>query len=203
MNEILRDREHCTVRLVMNPEKMVIGEAMRTFTYLNLYGYLTDAVIVNRVFPAEVGDYFARWREIQEEHLDLVRSAFAPVPVLCAPYFDQEVAGPEMLDRLADALFGAGELDPGAILHDTVTQELTVSDGQARLRLALPLARKGDVSLKKVGAELVVRVDGHKRTITLPDALARFQPSGATFEDGALEVVFDGAPGAGDEDHVR
>jgi arsenite-transporting ATPase len=108
-----------------------------------------------------------------------------------------------MLDRLADALFGAGELDPGAILHDTVTQELTVSDGQARLRLALPLARKGDVSLKKVGAELVVRVDGHKRTITLPDALARFQPSGATFEDGALEVVFDGAPGAGDEDHVR
>jgi arsenite-transporting ATPase len=203
MNEILRDRDYCTVRLVMNPEKMVIGEAMRTFTYLNLYGYLTDAVIVNRVFPAEVGDYFARWREIQEEHLDLVRSAFAPVPVLCAPYFDQEVAGPEMLDRLADALFGAGELDPGAILHDTVTQELTVSDGQARLRLALPLARKGDVSLKKVGAELVVRVDGHKRTITLPDALARFQPSGATFEDGALEVVFDGAPGAGDEDHVR
>ena len=59
MNEILRDRERCTVRLVMNPDKMVIGEAMRTFTYLNLYGYLTDAVIVNRVFPSEVGDYFA------------------------------------------------------------------------------------------------------------------------------------------------
>ena len=100
MNEILRDRERCTVRLVMNPDKMVIGEAMRTFTYLNLYGYLTDAVIVNRIFPSDVGDYFAGWRRVQEEHLELVRSAFAPVPVLCAPYFDTEVIGAEMLDRL-------------------------------------------------------------------------------------------------------
>ena len=80
MNEILRDRTRSTVRLVMNPDKMVIGEAMRTFTYLNLYGYLTDAVIVNRVFPADVGDYFAAWRRVQEEHLELVRSAYAPVP---------------------------------------------------------------------------------------------------------------------------
>src|SRR5436190_8578722 len=71
MNEILRDRTSCTIRLVMNPDKMVIGEAMRTFTYLNLYGYLTDAVIVNRIFPEEVGDYFARWRQVQDEHLAL------------------------------------------------------------------------------------------------------------------------------------
>src|ERR1700728_3929335 len=106
MNEILRDRTRCTIRLVMNPDRMVIGEAMRTFPYLNLYGYLTDAVVVNRVFPADVGDYFARWRDVQEEHLELVRSAFSPVPVLSAPYFDQEVLGHEMLDRLADALFG-------------------------------------------------------------------------------------------------
>src|SRR5207248_577021 len=66
MNEILRDRERASVRLVMNPEKMVIGEAMRTFSYLNLYGYLTDAVIVNRIFPSDVGDYFADWRRVQE-----------------------------------------------------------------------------------------------------------------------------------------
>src|SRR5205085_4811492 len=116
MNEILRDREHSTVRLVMNPDKMVIGEAMRTFTYLNLYGYLTDAVIVNRIFPSDVGDYFAGWRRVQEEHLELVRSAFSPVGVLCAPYFDQEVLGAEMLERLAAALFG--DHDPAGILHD-------------------------------------------------------------------------------------
>jgi arsenite/tail-anchored protein-transporting ATPase len=197
MNEILRDRTRCTVRLVMNPDKMVIGEAMRTFTYLNLYGYLTDAVIVNRVFPSEVGDYFAGWRRVQEEHLALVRSAFAPVPVLCAPYFDQEVLGAEMLDRLAGALFEDGGLDPAAVLHDRLTQELSVSEDGASLRLMLPFAEKGDISLKKIGLELVVGVDGHRRTIILPSALAAFQPSGATFEDGSLEVSFRGARDAG------
>ena len=193
MNEILRDRERCTVRLVMNPDKMVIGEAMRTFTYLNLYGYLTDAVIVNRIFPSEVGDYFAGWRRMQEEHLDLVRSAFAPVPVLCAPYFDTEVLGGEMLDRLGDALFGSGEHDPAAVLHDTLSQELKVSEDGAELRLMLPFARKGDISLKKIGLELVVGVDGQRRTIILPAALAAFKPTAATFEDGTLAVTFHGA----------
>ena len=190
MNDILRDRERCTIRLVMNPDKMVIGEAMRTFTYLNLYGYLTDAVIVNRLFPAGVGDYFAAWRRIQEENLELVHSAFAPLPVLCAPFFEQEVVGPVMLDRLSDALFA--ELDSAAVLHEQITQELEVDDHGARLKLALPFASKGDISLKQLGLELVVRVDGHKRTIMLPPALAALRPTEATFEQGTLEVRFDG-----------
>ncbi len=196
MNEILRDAARCTVRLVMNPDKMVIGEAMRTFTYLNLYGYVTDAVIVNRVFPDEVGDYFAAWRRVQEEHLALVRSAFEPVPVLCAPYFDQEVVGPQMLDRLAGALFdGDGAqagVDAAAVLHGAVTQELSVGDDSASVRLALPFAEKGDISLKKVGLELIVGVDGQRRTILLPPTFAGFQPVSARFEGGTLEVKFDG-----------
>jgi arsenite-transporting ATPase len=192
MNEILRDRERSTIRLVMNPDKMVIGEAMRTFTYLNLYGYLTDAVIVNRIFPADVGDYFASWRRMQEEQLELVQAAFSPVPVLRAPYFEQEVVGPEMLDRLATALFGTCDRDPTAVLHDALTQELRVSEHEARLRLALPFVRKGDISLKKIGLELIVRVDGQKRTIMLPPALAAFRPISARLDHGALEVTFDG-----------
>src|SRR5919206_29303 len=86
MHELLRAPE-VSLRLVMTPDRMVVAEAMRTFTYLNLYGYLTDAVVVNRVFPEEVeGGYFGAWRENQAEQLGLVESAFAPVPVLRAPY---------------------------------------------------------------------------------------------------------------------
>jgi arsenite-transporting ATPase len=192
LNATLRDRSRSTIRLVMNPDKMVIGEAMRTFTYLNLYGYLTDAVVVNRVFPGDVGDYFAGWRQVQEDHLALVRSAFAPVPVLCAPYFPEEVIGPEMLDRLSAALFDAASHDPAAVLHESLAQELHVSDHEARLRVALPFTQKGQISVKKIGSELVVRVDGDKRTIMLPPAMASYEPRGARFEDGALEVTFDG-----------
>ena len=190
MNEILRDRTRSTIRLVMNPDKMVIGEAMRTFTYLNLYGYLTDAVIVNRIFPDGVGEYFAAWRRVQQEHLELVHSAFAPVPVLCAPYFEQEVVGPGMLDRLQGELFA--DTDPAAVLHDALAQELEVLEDGASLRLDLPFAEKGDISLKKIGLELVVGVDGQRRTIMLPPAMAAMRPAAATFEDGALQIRFDG-----------
>ena len=113
MNGILRDHARTTVRLVMNPDRMVVKEAMRTFTYLNLYGYLTDAVVVNRLLPAE--GYFAEWSAVQAEQLALVRSAFEPVPVLTAPYLEREVVGGEMLDRLAGEVFGS--LDPAAVLH--------------------------------------------------------------------------------------
>src|SRR5256714_2030819 len=106
MSEILRNREHASIRLVMNPERMVIKEAQRTFTYLNLYGYLTDAVVVNRVFPDAVeGGYFSAWRQVQQEQVQFVEEAFAPVPVLRAPFFEQEVIGPAMLARLAGELF--------------------------------------------------------------------------------------------------
>jgi arsenite-transporting ATPase len=190
MNEILRDDENVSVRLVMNPDRMVIDEARRTFTYLNLYGYLTDAVVVNRVFPVEVGAYFGGWRKRQQRHLADVEAAFAPVPVLRAPYFEEEVVGPAMLDRLGDAAFV--DADPAALLHRGLTQELVVSEGAARLRLDLPFADKGDISLKKIGLELVVRVDGHKRTLMLPPALDDYRPSAAAFEDGSLQVTFDG-----------
>jgi arsenite-transporting ATPase len=190
MNSILRDRSATTIRLVMNPDRMVVREAMRTFTYLNLYGYLTDGVIVNRVFPdaAEEG-YFGAWAQAHKRQLDVVRSAFAPVPILTAPYFEQEVIGPQMLDRLADTLFAG--VEPADVLFNELTQELTTNNGRAELRLALPFAEKADIGLKKIGMEVVVRVGTQKRTIVLPQALAAYRPAGARFEDGALNVTFE------------
>ena len=188
MNEILRDHEHVSIRLVTNPDRMVIDESRRTFTYLNLYGFLTDAVIVNRIFPATVGPYFDAWRERQQEQLSEVSDAFAPVPVLRAPYFETEVQGPAMLDRLGAALFG--ERDPAAVLHRRLAAELAIGDGTATIRLDLPFADKGSISCKKVGLELIVRVAGQKRTIMLPPGLGRMRPTGAVFEDGALAVHF-------------
>jgi arsenite-transporting ATPase len=194
MNEILRDNEHVSVRLVMTPDRMVVDESRRTFTYLNLYGYLTDAIVVNRVFGDEVGEYFGAWRERQQEQLADVRDAFAPVPVLQAPYFEEEVVGPEMLDRLAGVLFDGGTEPAHALLHHAVSERLELGPDGATLRLDLPFAQRGDISLKRLGAELIVRVDGQKRTMLLPPALDDFEPSGAVFEDGTLTVTFERTP---------
>ncbi|HVS28464.1 MAG TPA: ArsA family ATPase [Solirubrobacteraceae bacterium] len=190
MHEILRDREHVSVRLVMTPDRMVIAEAMRTFTYLNLYGFLTDAVIVNRIFPPELdGTYFDSWRAHQHEQLALVESGFAPVPVLRAPFFEQEVVGEQMLDRLAGSLFA--DCDPASVLYSSLSQELRVERDSAHLRIELPFAQRGDISLKQLGLELIVGVDGQKRTIMLPPALAALRATQARLADGALEVTFE------------
>jgi arsenite-transporting ATPase len=101
MDELLRSPE-VSLRLVMTPDRVVVAEAMRTFTYLSLYGYLTDAVVVNRVFPEALADgYFGAWRELQQRELERVHAGFGPVPVRQAPYFEAEVVGAAMLDRLA------------------------------------------------------------------------------------------------------
>ncbi|HWE59347.1 MAG TPA: TRC40/GET3/ArsA family transport-energizing ATPase [Solirubrobacteraceae bacterium] len=189
MDQILRDTEHSTIRLVMAPDRMVIGEAMRTFTYLNLYGYLTDAVIVNKVFPEGVGDYFAGWREHQQEQLDLVRSAFQPVPVLELPYFDREVIGTEMLELVGEQLFGGGAA-ADAVLYDTITQSIETDADGARLRLTIPFAKKSEIGLKQVGLELIVTAGNQRRVIMLPPTLAAYKPVSATYVDGTLEVSF-------------
>jgi arsenite-transporting ATPase len=121
--------------------------------------------------------------------MELVQSAFSPVPILTAPFFEQEVIGPEMLDRLGAAVFE--HADPGAVLHEELTQELQSENGHATLRLPLPFVQKGDIELKKVGLEVIVRVGGQKRTIMLPTAMAGYRPAGAQFEDGALRVDFE------------
>ena len=189
MNEILRDRHHATIRLVMNPERMVIKEAQRTFTYLNLYGFVTDAVVINRVFPADVeGGYFSAWRELQQQQIEHSQQAFAPVPVLQCPFFDQEVVGPQMLERVATSVFG--ESDPEQILYRDVSQELLLDDAGAELRLKVPFVQKANIDLKKIGLELVIRIGSQKRNIMLPSVMAPYRPLKASLEDEVLIVRF-------------
>ena len=111
------------------------------------------------------------------------------MPVLTADYFEREVMGDEMLDRLAAAIFG--EQDPAAVLYDRLSQELVTDNGTATLRVDVPFAERGDLSLKKIGLEVIVRVGAQKRTIMLPPALGGYATAGARFDDGSLEITFE------------
>ena len=131
MNEILRDHEHVSVRLVLTPEQLVIDEARRTFTYLSLYGFLTDAVIANRILPPRSTATSARG--VSARPSGSRRSSARSRPSRCsrAPFFAEEVCGAEMLDALGEELFAG--VDPAAVLHDSITQEL---DRRGRARRA-------------------------------------------------------------------
>ena len=187
VGEIMTDRENASVRLVANAEKMVIAEARRAYTYLNLYDYGVDAVVVNRLLPEEVSDpYFARWREAQARHLATIEGSFSPIPILKARLFDREMYGLEALGALANEVFDG--VDPLGMLFRGATHEIVRNGGGYDVVLNLPLAEKRSVDLSKRGAELLVRVGGHKRNILLPDSMARFHAAGASIEEGRLTV---------------
>jgi arsenite/tail-anchored protein-transporting ATPase len=193
VEETLTDRENASVRLVANAEKMVIAEARRAYTYLNLYDYGVDAIVVNRLLPDEVSDpYFDRWREAQVEHLQTIESSFSPIPILKARLFDREMYGLEALNELAEDVFDG--VEPLEMLFHGATHDILKNDGGYDVVLNLPLAEKENVDLSKRGAELFVRVGGHKRNILLPDSLARLHAAGASIEEGRLTVrLRDGA----------
>jgi len=189
MRSILSDPEHTSVRLVMNPEKMVIKETRRTYTYLNLYGYFTDLVIANRILPSSVQDvYFQTWRASQQKNLKLIDESFGELPLLKAPLMDQEVVGLQMLDRFADELFGTK--DPVEFQRSGQMEEVRETADGFEMRLSLPFTEKRDVNLSRYGDEVVIDIGQHRRNVILPNTLARCEISQAKMEDGVLRLLF-------------
>ncbi|CAN5908724.1 ArsA family ATPase [soil metagenome] len=187
VEDILTDRENASVRLVMNAEKMVVAEARRAYTYLNLYDYGVDAVVVNRLLPDAVTDpYFEGWRESQVRHLQAIEGSFSPIPILKARLFDQEMYGIEALAALAEDVFE--DVEPLQVMFRGATHDIAKRNGGYEVTLNLPLAEKRSVDLSKRGAELFVRVGGYKRNILLPDSMTHLAAAGASIEDGQLKV---------------
>lgn len=189
IREILIDPKVTSVRLVVNAEKMVIAEARRTFTYLSLFGYRVDAVIINRLIPPDVADpYFARWKELQDAHVQTIESSFAPIPILRARLFDREMVGVDLLRSLAEEIYL--ENDPAAVLFSSETMRVVKENGAHALYLQIPFSERGDVDLTRLGDELFVKVGSTKRNVILPQALQRSTVGAATLEDDWLKITF-------------
>lgn len=190
LHRMLVDPRLTSVRLVLNPEKMVVKEAQRTYTYFNLFGYPSDLVVCNRVLPKELRDgYFAAWKQTQARHLADIEQRFAPMPILEVPLFKDEVVGVERLREFATILYG--EDDPTKVYWRGKAQQVEKLDGGGYLlRLPLPFVERGDLDLTLLGDELVVRVGQHKRNLILPRLLVGLETAGAKFEGDELVVRF-------------
>jgi arsenite-transporting ATPase len=190
VRRVLTDAITTSVRLVVNPERMVIAEAQRTFTYLNLFGYRVDAIVANRLLPDEVSDpYFDRWKQLQAQHLGTIEASFSPVPILRARLREQELVGADLLTSLGDELYD--ETDAADVLFTDDPMAITKEGTGYRLTLRLPFARKEELDLSAKGDELFVRVGPYRRTIMLPKILAARQLTSAKLTDDLLEITFE------------
>jgi len=196
VREILMDPARSSVRLVVNPERIVIAEARRTYTYLSLFGYRVDAVVANRLLPEAVSDpWFERWKELHLEHLKTIEEGFAPLPVLKVELAPEELIGVDALRGFADRIYG--DLDAAGILHEGQPLSVTRSEGRTILELELPFADREDLELGRRGDELLIKVGPHRRAVTLPDSLRNRAVLDAALKQGRLKVTFEGS---GDDD---
>lgn len=201
LQELITDHAMTTVRLVINPEKMVISEARRAFTYLNLFGFNTDAVIVNRILPAEASTgYWSAWRDIHAKYEEEIRACFSPLPIFRIPMMELEVHGLPMLERIGEAAFG--ESDAAAVLYRGKIQEIRKDGGQYVLDLTLPFIEKEQLQLSEKGDELTIQAGPYKNKVLLPRMLQGRPITGARFSGEKLSIRFGERAAANDTEEV-
>jgi len=189
LEKVLTDNTQTSVRLVTNPEKMVIKESLRAHAYLSLYNVSTDLVIANRIIPDQVTDpFFQRWKESQQQYRQEIHNDFHPLPVKEVPLYSEEMCGLAALDRLKETLYK--DEDPTQIYYKATTIRVVQDKNQYSLELYLPGVPKDHIQLNKTGDELTITIGNHRRNLVLPQALAALQPTGAKMEEDYLKIRF-------------
>jgi arsenite-transporting ATPase len=189
MGPLLQDPRRSSIRIVLNPERMVINESQRLYTYLGLFGFAVDAVVANRVLPEEARSrYFAKWFDIQAGHLAQARRSFDPLPFFEARLFDREMTGVDLLDAFATDVFG--DRDPTQVFFRDKPVEVRKEGKGYALYIRLPFAEKDKIEVWTHGEDLVVQVDNQRRHVLLPRTLAARRLLGAAFAEGRLRVAF-------------
>jgi arsenite-transporting ATPase len=192
VDRLLTDPKTTSVRLVTNPEKMVLRETQRAFMFFSLHQTSIDAIVINRIFPSRADDdYFKVWGTNQQKYMELAETYFYPLPIFKAPLYDSEILGYEKLRKFGESLY-RGE-DPTQIFFKQKPYQFARMDGKSIVKLHLPFVTKEEIDLRKIGDELIIRIGNFKKNIVLPRAYALLEPRGARLEEDHLLIEFGGS----------
>ena len=191
LRDTLSNPEISSYRVVLQPEKMVVREAERAVSYLGLFNYPVDSIVVNRILPESAGEsgFYQSRRQLQEKYLEIIDNNFKPLPMWYAPYYQHEVVGVEALSQLAQDAFDGQ--DPAQVFYEGKLQEIEeFEDGRCALRIPMPFVTSGDVKLRKRGDEMFITIGNFKREMILPTVLAKRKAEGGALKNGTLEIMF-------------
>jgi arsenite-transporting ATPase len=189
LKELLSEPETTSVRIVLNPEKIILEETQRAYTYLNLYEYSIDCVIANRILPDEVRDsYFSNWRKAQNKYMVKVESMFSPLPVLKSKLMRSEIVGRKLLEQLGRDIYG--DEDPTRLYYKERPQRIVKQGDNYVMILKLPLVKKAQLDIIKNEDELTIQIGNYRREILLPSVLGLLQVTKARLEANELRITF-------------
>ena len=190
LQELLKNRDITSVRIVTTPEKMVVEETKRNYMYMNLYNFNVDGLYINRILPQDIdNNFFDRWVEIQKEYIQCLKESFAALPIYEIPWYDEELKGEENIKRIVDDVLAKS--DVFKVRHITEREVFTQTEDGYLLEVNIPGADKTDIDLYQATTDIVIKTGNFKRNIPLPNALRTYVVSGAKFEEGRLRISFE------------
>lgn len=188
VKEIVNNPKVTSIRIIINPEKMVLKESQRAFTYFNLYGYNVDAILCNKILPESSDPYYKKWNELQTKYLQEIDESFSPIPILKNKMFDTEAVGLELLDIIGTEVFG--DKDPTEIMFNEQLQKIRKEGDNYIFSIYMPLVEKEKFNLKKNNDDFIIEVGNFRKNVVLPRTLTALEPQGAVFANGYLDITF-------------
>ena len=190
LQELLKNREITSVRIVTTPEKMVVEETKRNYMYMNLYDFNVDGLYINRILPQDIDNsFFDQWIELQKEYIACLKESFSALPIYEIPWYDEELKGIENIRRIVDDVISQNEVFDSKII--TERENFKQPETGYQLDVHIPGAEKGDIDLYQASTDVVIKMGNFKRNIPLPNILRTYEISGAKFEDGCLHISFE------------
>ncbi len=190
LQELLKNREITSVRIVTTPEKMVIEETKRNYMYLNLYNFNVDGLYVNRILPESADNpFFDGWRKLQKEYLTYIKECFSALPIYEIPWYDEELKGADNVRRIVRDVLDGVDVFATKILTERETFQAV--DGGYELKVFMPGADKDEIDLFQSPTDVVIKMGNFKRNVPLPNVLRKYVITRAKYEGDALHVLFE------------
>ncbi len=189
LQELLKNREVCSIRLVTIPEKMVVEETKRSYMYLNLYNFNVDGLYINRIIPEEVdNNFFTLWKKVQESYLEELKTVFIDIPTFKIKWYERDINGIEGLNRvMEDSLQNK---DIFKVLKNTLNEAFVKLENGYSLEVYIPFANKTDFELYQSDREVIIKIGNFKRNIPLPDVIRKYSITSAKLQDEKLKIIF-------------
>lgn len=189
LEELFKNREITSIRLVTLPEKMVVEETKRNYMYMNLYDFNVDGLYINRILPDKMNnEYFSQWMEIQKKYIDQLEESFGMLPIYRIPWYDEELDGEQAIERICNDVLDKKDIfDTRVILE---REHFSKNETGYQLSVTLPYADKHDMNLYQSQTDVVIKLGNFKRNIPLPNSLRNFNIKSAKFENNLLVIQF-------------
>lgn len=190
LQELFKDRDTTSIRIVTTPEKMVVEETKRNYMYMNLYNYNVDGLYINRVLPRDINNpFFSQWLQIQEKYINQLYESFGMLPIYTIPWYEEELKGQMAINRMAKEVLKESDIFEIKTIHER--EVFTKNEKGYLLDVALPGANKKEMDLYQSRTDIVIKLKNFKRNIPLPNILRNYLITSAKLEEGVLRIQFE------------